>query len=361
MNVNDSAKQAENSVAKWSKAYDQCIKCGLTSNPYCARGLCSRCYHHEWAQKHGHRKTRRKKRANQNSFSLFFTEHICTPKKLIPVVIYRLYPDLKMSIARKAEMAKQYIRNLLCENCKAKYISNWKNDFETLDGILCVKCAPAIKRALDKAVENQSADWFIKLQKCLGLKRKAIQYELELRFNKPFEKIAKEWHISRKLSAIAMQELLLTEYKMHISARDMQRWLGKLGIIRSHIKALRNRVVMGRMKYSERNIDYSKRVIDYAKIQENKKNNIQPPLKRQCIRLPAELHARITELAHQRGRTISEVVRDMLALAENVELPNMPKIWQKLHYVMINYRKKLMCRQISGRKGRPIILISTPQ
>jgi len=347
MNVNetDSAKQAEKSVAIWSKTYDQCVKCGLTSSPYYARGLCSRCYQLEWAQK-------------KPRFKLDFTENICTPKKLIPIIIYRLYPDLKMSIARKAEMAKQYIRNLLCEDCKAKYIGNWKNDFEIMNGILCDKCVSAIKCAVDKAVRNQSADWFIKLQKCLGLKRKAIQYELELRFNKPFKEIAKEWHNTRRLSAIAMQELLRTEYKMNISSRDMQRWLGKLGIIRSHIKAVRNRVAMGRMNYSKRKIDYSKRVIDYAKIQENKKKNIPPPLKQQYIRLPTALRSRIIELARQRGRTASEIVRDMLALAEKVELPNMPKIWHKLNYVMINYRKKLMCRQISGRKGCPIILIS---
>jgi hypothetical protein len=289
---------------------------------------------------------------------LVFTENLCTLKKLIPIIIYRLYPDSKMNIARKAERAKQYIRNLLCEDCKAKYIGNWTNDFDILNGILCDKCVLAIKCAVDKAVQNQSADWFIKLQKCLGLKRKAIQYELELRFNKPFEEIAKEWHITRKLSAIAMQELLLNEYKMYISSRDMQRWLGKLGIIRSHIKALRNRVVTGRMDYSKRNIDYSKRAIDYARIQENRKKNIQPILKRQCIRLPAELHSRITEFAHQRGRTTSEIVRDMLALAENAELPNMPYIWHKLDYIMNHYSQKLMRKRISGQKGRPIILIS---
>jgi len=289
---------------------------------------------------------------------MVFTENICTLKKLIPIIIYRLYPDLKMNIARKAERAKQYIRNLLCEDCKAKYIGNWTNDFEILNAILCDKCVPAIMYAVDKAVQNQNAAWFIKLQKCLGLKRKAIQYELELRFNKPFEEIAREWHITRKLSAIAMQELLIAEYKMYISPRDMQRWLGKLGIIRSHIKSLRNRVVTGRMDFSTRNTDYTKRVIDYAKIQENKKKNIQPTLKRQCIRLPAELHLRITEFAHQRGRTTSEIVRDMLALVENVELPNMPHVWHKLDYVMNNLRQKLMRKRISGRKGRPIILIS---
>jgi len=290
---------------------------------------------------------------------LVFTENICTLKKLIPIIIYRLYPDLKLSIARKAERAKQYIRNLLCEDCKAKYINNWTNDFEMLNGILCDKCIPAIKCAVDKSVENQGTDWLIKLQKRLGVKRRAIQYELELRFNQPFEEIAKEWHITQKLSAIAMHERLLSEYKMQISARDMQRWLGELGIIRSHIKALRNRVVTGRMNYSERNTDYSKRAIDYAKIQENKKKNIQPLLKRQCIRLPAELHSRITEFAHQRGRTISELVRDMLALSEIVKMPNMPNTWHKLDYIMTNYRHKLMRKRMSGRKGRLIILIPT--
>lgn len=207
-------------------------------------------------------------------------------------------------------------------------------------------------------MRNQNADWFIKLQKYLRLKRKSIQYELELRFNKPFEKIAREWHITQKLSAIAIQELLSDEYKMYISARDTQRWLGEMGIIRSHIKALRNRVVTGRMNYSARSIDYSKRIIDYVKIQENKKRNILPLLKRQCIRLPAELHSRIIEFAHQRGRTTSEIVRDMLALTENVELPSMLKIWHKLDYAMNHYRQKLMRKRISGRKGRPIILIS---
>lgn len=77
-----------------------------------------------------HRTTRRKKRAKKSKFKLVFTEHICTLKKLIPIIIYRLYPTRNMSIARKAEIAKQYIRNLLCNECKGKYINNWTNDFK---------------------------------------------------------------------------------------------------------------------------------------------------------------------------------------------------------------------------------------
>jgi hypothetical protein len=65
------------------------------------------------------------------------------------------------------------------------------------------------------------------------------------------------------MSSYEIAERLQTDMGIDYTYRAVELWLVKFGFMRSHAKALRNRVLTRRMDYSQRKLDYETRSIDY--------------------------------------------------------------------------------------------------
>ncbi|HUT29951.1 MAG TPA: hypothetical protein VMX13_09175 [Sedimentisphaerales bacterium] len=341
-------------MKQWAKHYNSCTKCGGTGWAHAGRGLCRQCYNKAYVGgslgKHPHFL---KVREGGN---LRFTDRPRTLKKLIPVIAYRFYAVEKGSYYKKAEKAKRFIKNLLCSQCSTSYVNNWTNDYYSIDSVLSPDCVEHIVRRLDIAIEHADSEWFKQMMKCLRYKRKPIQYEMELRLRKPFYKIIKNWYVRRRMSADEIHELLVAKYLLYISKRDLRRWLNELGLMRPFVQAMRNRVVTGRMDYSKREIAYRKRKVRQQQVPRMAKQNVQPTHAGVFIEVPLNLKLQIKQIARKSKRTVSEVVRDMLRLADkDPSLAERSKC-ERLDYVLAHHEDKLLRQRIKRKPAELVYL-----
>ena len=290
--------------------------------------------------------------AGKGCDALQFTKESCTLKKLIPIIAYRFYATETISYSKKSEKAKRFIKNLLCSDCSQKHINNCTNDYYTLDSALCVNCGNRIIQRIDAAIALGESPWFQNLMKRLRYKREAIRYELELRHKKPFYTIMKDWYVTRRMSSIEIQQLLQNQYRFRISSREITRWLNELGLMRSFVQAMRNRVVTGRMDYSQREISLRTR-----KTKRQSKDFNRQPLRRSIyIEIPMSLKIEIAQIAKQSKRTVSEVVRDMLAIAKKHGNSGDQSKAEQLMFALEHYRELLLKRRMKRKRAELIHL-----
>lgn len=87
--------------------------------------------------------------------------------------------------------------------------------------------------------------------------------EIEDLYYKTMKEILKEFHVKGRMSSYEIAEKIERDTGIPYSYRQIQRWLKKYGLLRTHSQALRHRVLTGRMDYSKRKLDYAGRYIDY--------------------------------------------------------------------------------------------------
>src|SRR3989338_7963401 len=91
-----------------------------------------------------------------------------------------------------------------------------------------------------------------------------VKYEaIELFYGKEWGKLLHDMYTVMRMSAIEIAEKFFRDTRIDYSSRQVTRWLQRLGLIRSHKEAMRNRVTTRRMDYDYRKFDYNTRYIDY--------------------------------------------------------------------------------------------------
>ena len=92
----------------------------------------------------------------------------------------------------------------------------------------------------------------------------SVKYkEIEVFYRIEWSKLLRKFYVLQKMSSYEIAERIKLDTGIDYTYRAIQKWLVKFGFIRSHDKALKNRVLTGRMDYSQRALDYKSRSIDY--------------------------------------------------------------------------------------------------
>lgn len=97
--------------------------------------------------------------------------------------------------------------------------------------------------------------------------------EIEAFYKISWQKLLRKLHLIQRMSCPQISEKFQQDMGIDYTSRAVQRWLKKFSYLRQHDEALRNRVITGRMDYSQRQLDYEARHIDYAG-REKKKGNL---------------------------------------------------------------------------------------
>jgi hypothetical protein len=134
----------------------------------------------------------------------------------------------------------------------------------------------------------------------------------------------------------------------------------EMGILDTHVEALRKRVVSGRMDYSKRQIDYSKRKINYKLRAKRRKAGIPAKHKFIMIRASDELRADVKRLSKQHKLTLSETARILLDSVSEMDLPQPHVTYaDRLDYAIKHKVNILRKARSMARKGRGIKVIIT--
>lgn len=88
-------------------------------------------------------------------------------------------------------------------------------------------------------------------------------HEIEAFYKMEWRKLLRKFYVLKQMSSYEIAERISFDTGIDYTYRAVELWLAKLGFIRTHEKALRNRVLTGRMDYSRRKYVYSERYIDY--------------------------------------------------------------------------------------------------
>jgi hypothetical protein len=86
---------------------------------------------------------------------------------------------------------------------------------------------------------------------------------IESFYNMEWEELISAFHLKDRMSSFEIAEKIRQDTGIEYTYRQVQKWLKKFGILRSHGEALKNRVLTGRMDYSKRKTDYQGVFIDY--------------------------------------------------------------------------------------------------
>lgn len=88
--------------------------------------------------------------------------------------------------------------------------------------------------------------------------------DIEAFYRTDWKELLSTFHLKDRLSSFEIAERIQQDVGIEYTSRAIRKWLKKFGILRSHEEALKNRVLTGRMDYSQRKLDYFGRFIDYA-------------------------------------------------------------------------------------------------
>lgn len=79
-----------------------------------------------------------------------------------------------------------------------------------------------------------------------------------------WEELLKTLYLKDGMSSYEIAERIHQDTGIEYTSRAVRKWLLKLGILRDHAEALKNRVLTGRMDYAKRKTDYKGIFIDYG-------------------------------------------------------------------------------------------------
>ena len=89
-------------------------------------------------------------------------------------------------------------------------------------------------------------------------------HDIEAFYRMEWKRLLRKFYVIQKMSSYEIAEKIRQDVRIDYTYRAVQLWLVKFGFIRNHVKALKNRVLTGRMDYSQRKFDYNGRFIDYG-------------------------------------------------------------------------------------------------
>ena len=87
---------------------------------------------------------------------------------------------------------------------------------------------------------------------------------IEAFYKTDWEELLRSFRVKDRMSSFEIAEKIQRDTGIDYTYRQIQNWLKKFDILRTHGEALKNRVLTGRMDYSRRKLDYQGRFIDYA-------------------------------------------------------------------------------------------------
>jgi len=87
---------------------------------------------------------------------------------------------------------------------------------------------------------------------------------IEAFYKTEWQELLHTFHVKDRMSSFEISEKIQRDTGIEYTYRQIQNWLRKFEILRTHGEALKNRVLTGRMDYSRRKLDYQGRFIDYG-------------------------------------------------------------------------------------------------